>query len=248
MIIFAAIVSVIRNFNMDLYLKLSTKFKGKCIALLILTLSSCLTVGSQTYCHIWNWKNEKKCFQFLFLRTCQALMVPTLTCCLLVFSDLFTTKYRKKITELRRIGYRCCHENTNTGQENNSVSVAVIELQHNNFFPNPCCSVKEHVRLQLSFKYYIMSLSLSLSLSTGFITLLMKITAAWIASLVVEEPVWSWELSGIFILTSFITASIWVLRERDLRNFTLQAIKKMLTLNAPRKVFFIIYIYVSEAF
>ena len=148
---------------MDLYLKLSTMFKGKWLALFIITLASCLTLGSQTYCLIWNWENEKKCFQFIFLRTCQALMVPTLSCCLLVFSDLFTTKYKKKISELRRIGYRCCHENSNTSQDTRSVSVAVIEVQHNNFFPTPCCGVTEHVRC--SSNYNILTITLSFAQS-----------------------------------------------------------------------------------
>ena len=155
MVVFAAIVSVIRNFNMDLYLKLSTMFKGKWVALLIIILAACFCIGSQTFCHIWNVENGKKCFQNFFLRTCQALMLPTMACCLLVFSDLFTTKYKKKIRELRRVNYRCCQEKSNSSQEtHSSVSLAVIEVQQNNFFPDQqsgqCgCLAKEHVRLHL---------------------------------------------------------------------------------------------------
>ena len=68
------------------------------------------------------------------------------------------------------------------------------------------------------------------SLSTGFITLIMKISVAWTASVLVEEPVWSWELSAIFIFTSFLTSFIWVVRENDLRSFTVQNIKKLQTI------------------
>ena len=74
-----------------------------------------------------------------FLRTSQALIFPALVCCLLVFSDLVTTKYQKKISDLRR-------ERRSEEAETGVWRVAVIDVQQNNFFP--CCTVRDHVRLR----------------------------------------------------------------------------------------------------
>ena len=62
-------MSVIRNFKMGLYLKLSTRLQGKWLAVTVLLLASIISVVSSTYCH--HTANGQKCFQQNFLRTCQ---------------------------------------------------------------------------------------------------------------------------------------------------------------------------------
>ena len=64
-----ALVSVIRNFKMGLYLRLSTRLQGKWIALVVLLMAFIISVVSSTYCHYT--ANGQKCFRQNFLRTCQ---------------------------------------------------------------------------------------------------------------------------------------------------------------------------------
>ena len=136
-----------------------------------------------------------------------ASLVCILFCCLLVFSDLFTRKYKRIISELR----------TNPGE----AEIAVIEVQQNNFFAQQqeggvnCCTGKDHV-----------------SLSTGFLTLIMIILLAGTITCLVEdvkeeEPVWSWQLSLLGIFIAFIVATIWIVRERELQDFTMETIRSL---------------------
>ena len=135
-------MSVIRNFKMSLYLELSLKLQGKWIALLILLLACTISLGSYTRCYLMGDMWSGKCNGNNVVRTIQILIIPTLACCLLILSDLTTTKLQKKISELR----------TRAVADQESTGPSVIEVQMNNFFPNQhgggqnCCSARDHVR------------------------------------------------------------------------------------------------------
>ena len=64
-------------------------------------------------------------------------------------------------------------------------------------------------------------------MSTGFVTLLLFLTVAGVTTLLVKEPIWSWQLSVLFICTNFITATVWIIRGKDLKEFTVQIVKRI---------------------
>ena len=212
MLMFSAVASAIRNFKMSLYLELSTRLQGRWIALTVLELVSIQELVTYNYCHYAG--EGKKCFRNISMRTCQTLIVLSLSCCLLVISDLFTAKYKKQQSPSSGL-----HSHEAPGRS--EAGVAVIEVQQNNFFAQQqeggvnCCTGKDHV-----------------SLSTGFLTLIMIILLAGTITCLVEdvkeeEPVWSWQLSLLGIFIAFIVASIWIVRERELRDFTIETIRNL---------------------
>ena len=118
--LFLAMVSVVSNFKMSLYMELSTKIHGKWIAVLIILLSSAICLGPSTYCYLtgdW-WK----CFQNSHLRTAQILLGVTLLSCLLIISDITTQKLKRKTQTV-----------ISGDPETARTSPAVIQI--NNFFP-----------------------------------------------------------------------------------------------------------------
>ena len=132
-----AVVSLIRNFKMSLYLKLSTRILGKWIVMMVVMMASSICLVSSTYCYLT--RDWMRCFQNNFLRTCQVLLVPTFACCFVIISDLTTTKLKEKISEVR------------ISTESQMVvpeEPAVIQI--NNFFPAQqgpaCCSARDHIR------------------------------------------------------------------------------------------------------
>ena len=64
-------------------------------------------------------------------------------------------------------------------------------------------------------------------MSTGFLTLLLSVTVAGIASFLLE-PIWSWQLDVLLITNQFVTAAIWIVRGKDLREFTSQTVKRII--------------------
>ena len=212
--VFPAIVSLIRNFKMSLYLKLSTKILGKWVVMMVVALSSTICLVSSTYCYLaGDWK---KCFKNNFLRVCQSVLVPTFACCLVILSDLTTIKLKKKISELR-------------AESQTAMSREVAVIQMNNFLPSQqgpdCCSTRDHVR-SISTSSRLVTNSL-LSMSTGFLTLLLNVTVAGIATFLLE-PIWSWQLDVLLITSQFVTAAIWIGRGKDLREFTSQTVKRII--------------------
>ena len=132
-----AVVSLIRNFKMSLYLKLSTRILGKWIVMMVVMMAFSICLVSSTYCYLT--RDWMRCFQSNFLTTCQVLLVPTFACCLVIISDLTTTKLKEKISEVR------------ISTESQMVvpeEPAVIQI--NNFFPAQqgpaCCSARDHIR------------------------------------------------------------------------------------------------------
>ena len=67
------------------------------------------------------------------------------------------------------------------------------------------------------------------SFSIGFLTILLFISVVWLASMLMKVSLLTqWEVSLLGLVMSATTASLWVLANTKLRQFTLQTIRSTL--------------------
>ena len=201
--------TILHNFNKVWYLKLSTSFNGDWILPVVLLTSSSLVLTAWSLTPAW---------QDLSFLTCKVLILFSLGCYLLVFSDLTTQYLQTKIETLRQTGAGVCVRSrrvapltpeTVTLGQHQQAGVLQPRQQEGN-----CLHRQDHI-----------------SFSIGFLTILMFISVVYVASMMMEvSQVTEWGVSVVGLVMSTITASLWVLGNDKLREFTGETIRGMFSI------------------
>ena len=130
------ICTILHNFKMSWYLQLSTSFNGNWIFPLLLLVSCSAEVA------IWQLRVD---WQEINYRTCKVLIFLSLGCYLLVFSDLATQYFRKKVDALRRNNVVLWRGSQRVAPvTENQPAISVLSHQHQ--AGTNCLGRKDHVR------------------------------------------------------------------------------------------------------